>query len=151
MQATGFLPSRDGFSFRNDFEYPASRIGRAAPLAPGFGMAGGMCLAALDRWQAGRPLPVLPGPPAPGDILYEELFRRQVELLSHGAWDRILEWQGLPGIGRMLGPRGVGELTRTEWSRLRRSLEAGMPALLCVLRTRGPFANPSENPFVLAY
>ena len=151
MQATGFLPSRDGFSFRNDFDYPASRLGRAAPLAPGFGLAAGMCLAALDRWQAGRPLPVLPSAPAPGDVLYEELVRRQVELLGHGAWDQILDWQGRPGVGGLFGPRGVGELTRTEWSRVRRSIERGMPALLCVVRTRGPFANPSENPVVLAY
>ena len=151
MQATGFLPSRDGFSFRNDFEYPASRLGRAAPLAPGFGLAAGMCLAALDRWQAGRPLPVLATAPAPGEVLYEELIRRQVELLSHGGWDTILDWQGRPGLGGLLGQRGVGELTRGEWSKLRRSLERGMPALLCVMRTRGPFANPSENPIVLAY
>ena len=151
MQATGFLPSRDGFSFRNDFDYPASRLGRAAPLAPGFGLAAGMCLAALDRWQAGRPLPVLAAAPAPGEVLYEELIRRQVELLSHGGWDAILDWQRRPGMGSLLGPRGVGELTRAEWGRLRRSLERGMPALLCVMRTRGPFANPSENPIVLAY
>lgn len=151
MEGTGFLPSRDGFPFRNDFDYPATRLGRSAPLAPGFGLAGGMCLSALDRWQAGRPLPVPPGAPEPGDVLYEELARRQVELLNHGAWDRILEWQRRPGVGGFVGERGVGELTRLEWRRARRSLERGMPVLLCVLRTRGPFANPSENPFVLAY
>src|SRR5688500_8240834 len=123
MQGTGFLPSRDGFPFRNDFDYPASRLGRAAPLAAGFGLAGGMCLAALDRWQAGRPLPVPPASPAPGDVLYEELARRQVELLNHGAWDRILEWQRRPGVGGVFGERGVGELTRAEWARARRSLD----------------------------
>lgn len=150
MQATAFLPSRDGFSFRNDFEYPASRVGRAAALAQGYGLAGGMCLSALDRWLSGRPLPQLPTPPQPGDPLYEEFVRRQIELLGRGAWDRILDWQSRPGLGHVMGASGVGELTRGEWRRLRRSLDAGRPAVLCVLRTRGPFANPSENPIVLA-
>ena len=76
MQGPAFLPSQDGFSFRNDFEYPATRLGRGAPLAQGFGLAAGMCVAALDRWCSGRPLPVLPASPPPGHPIYEEIVRR---------------------------------------------------------------------------
>lgn len=151
MQASHFLPSRDGFPFRNDFEYPPSRVGRGAPIAQGYGLAGGMCLAALDRWLTGRPLPSPDAAPQPGQPLYEELTRRQVELLGQGTWSRILDWQSRPGVRRRLGPAGLAELTRREWVRLRRSLDAGLPAIVCILRTRGPFANPSENPLLLAY
>src|SRR6266540_361684 len=56
VPTTGFIPSRHGFHFRNDF------AGKQV-IVPGFGevptrgRGGGMAYAALDYWYAGLPVP----------------------------------------------------------------------------------------------
>jgi hypothetical protein len=150
MATMPFRPSRHGFPFAGAFGYPGHAAGLAAPVAPGFGLAGGMCWAALDRYLSGRRLTRGIAQPEPGAPLHLELLQRQANAVARTGWDRLLAWQALPDRGRM-GGRGLGERSRREWAAVRRSLDAGTPLLLVLIRVRGAFANPTENQFVLAY
>lgn len=140
---TGFLPSRDGFAFTNN--WPAApaitlptpagriRIGNAAA-----GLCGGMVLAALDYWHAGRRPPAQR--PAPGSPLYRYLVRRQVTSWHlPGGVARYYAWMNLPDADshldllghRLLPQRGLSSRTVAEqWPRLRASLDSGIPAAL---------------------
>ncbi len=150
MRPGTFEPSRHGFPFSARFIYPGSLLGLAAPLSPDFGLGGGMCWAALDRYLADRQLPALLERPRAGEPLYMELVQRQANTLANAGWAKLTEWQRRPDVGARFRP-GVAELTRREWRRVKRRLDRGLPVLLFVIRARGPFANPSENRQVLAY
>jgi hypothetical protein len=163
VQSESFRPSVHGFACANSFTYPGANLGLGAPLAADFGLAGGLCWAALDRYLAGRPVPA---PTATGlteaagagagaaagvgEELYLELVRRQANAVAAAGWPRVLEWQRLPDAGRRGAP-GVAELTRRELARARRLLDGGTPVLLLLVRGAGAHENPSVNRFVLAY
>lgn len=151
MRPGTFEPSRHGFPFSARFTYPGSLLGLTAPLSPDFGLGGGMCWAALDRYLADRQLPASLNRPGAGEPLYMELVQRQANTLANGGWAKVTEWQRRPDGGVRLRKPGVAELTRREWRRVKRRLDRGLPVLLFVIRERGPFANPSENRQVLAY
>jgi hypothetical protein len=150
MQATPFRPSRNGFPFPNAFACPSAVLGLAQPPLPGFGLAAGMCWAALDRYFMQRRIERNMDRPANGDALHMELLLRHANALARARWDEISAWQQLPDTAR-LGNPGLGELSRLEWRRVRASLDAGRPILLMLIRAAGRYANPTENSFVLAY
>ncbi|MGH7476266.1 MAG: hypothetical protein ACRELD_08250, partial [Longimicrobiales bacterium] len=151
MRGPSFIPSQHGFPFASHFSIPGQLLGLGAPLSPAFGLCGGMCWAALDRFLAGRAVARDLVPPGPAHPLFLELLQRQANALARSDWARVVTWQRLAAEGGRPGDPGTAELTRREWLKARRSLDAGVPVLLWVVRTSGVFANPSENPQVLAY
>lgn len=151
MSTTEFRPSVHGWAFGNTFRYSPSVLGLSTPVAPGFGLCGGMCWTALDRYFAQR-LPQALETPSPGEPLYEEVLQRQVNALAHGVWADIHAWHEKPDARRWLWQRhDAGSGSLAGYGAVRRSLAAGRPVLLCLIRVEGPFANPTANHMVLAW
>lgn len=150
MSGTEFRPSVHGWAFQNRFRYPASMLGLSVPVSPAFGLCGGMCWSALDRYHAER-LPTALDAPSPGEPLYEELLQRQLNALASNGWRRVHEWQAKPDVSSRFRRNDIGTATLAEFRRVRRLLDSGEPALLHLVRMAGPFANPTENLQVLAW
>ncbi|HEX9108935.1 MAG TPA: hypothetical protein VF832_16930, partial [Longimicrobiales bacterium] len=145
-----FRPSRHGFPFANEYDYSGHQLGRGAPVAATFGLGAGLCWAALDRYLGGRRIPRPLAAPQPGGPLYLELVQRQANAIMRMGWEKALRWQRLPDEGSG-STAGLSEMTRVEWRWVRRSLDAGTPVLLFLIRATGAFESPFENLFVLAY
>jgi hypothetical protein len=160
-----FLPSRDGFAFRNAWPpAPAlqvrTRFGSIGVGNAAGGLCGGMVFAALDYWHAGLAPP--PGQPTPDSPLYRFIVRRLLDSwhLPAGV-ARYYRWMNLTDRDSTLDLRGRRVLTRPgvsrrtvelEWPRLRASLAAGVPAALGVVTVAS--ANPLQlgrNHQVLGY
>src|SRR6266496_3084749 len=128
VPTTGFIPSRHGFHFRNDF------AGKQV-IVPGFGevptrgRGGGMAYAALDYWYAGLPVPThraedfdSVGVPHDGSRLFD----------SFATWTarQFVTWT-LAADQPTWGDAGVAARTRQEQlPRLRRAIDAGRPVVL---------------------
>lgn len=150
---SGFLPSRDGFAFTNDWP-PAPAITLLTPVGKigignaAAGLCGGMVFAALDYWHARLTPPAQR--PEPGSPLYRFLVRRLITSWHiPGGVARYYGWMNLPDgdshldlLGRrLLSERGTSSRTIAgQWPRLRASLDRGTPAVL------GLVAVASTNP-----
>ncbi len=148
-RATAFLPSRNGFHFRNAFaDEPVVtvlrrwRIGRA-----GNGLCGGMVFAARDFFEAGRAVPPDEGPPEAGSRLYRYVVRRLIAafnlptgVIRYGCW-------------MLLSDDAVRARTwHTQWPRVRTVIDEGHPCPMGIVTVRG--RNPAQmrhNHVVLAY
>ncbi len=142
-----FRPSAHGWPFPDDYDCPAALIGLGRPVAPEFGLAGGMCWTALDRFLAGRRIARTTHAPGPEDALYAEFVLRLTNALAKDVIARASSAQRLPAEGR---GRSLGHLSRSEWATARREMDAERPILLLLLRDTGPFADPTDSRFVLA-
>jgi hypothetical protein len=142
-----FRPSVHGWPFPDEYDCPAALIGLGRPVAPEFGLAGGMCWAALDRFHADRRIPRTVRAPGPEDATYAEFVLRLTNVLAKDVIGRAASAQRLPATGR---GRSLGRVSRAEWAVARRELDAGRPVLLYLLQDAGPFADPTEGRFVLA-
>lgn len=113
QRTEGFLPSRDGFVFRNKFTgspLPAalrnaesgplkavkSGIGDGLPTE--YGLCGGMSLASADFYLSKRAMPEDGKAPAQGTDLYEYLYQRQTDSMgSLGVMAlKFWRWMNLP-------------------------------------------------------
>ena len=142
-----FRPSVHGWPFADEYDCPAALIGLGRPVAPEFGLAGGMCWAALDRFHADRRIPRTVRAPGPEDATYAEFVLRLTNVLAKDVIGRAASAQRLPATGR---GRSLAQVSRAEWAVARRELDAGRPVLLFLLQDTGPFADPTEGRFVLA-
>ncbi len=151
---TGFRPAEHGFRFANRFLWPRAGQGRGWTLAravlrllgmntTALGLCGGMCLAALDLYHLGRPVPKRDAPPSAGDALFRYLLRRQIDSYSGPRVPlRVLAW-----MWRRDGH--LDRLTIAQFLHLRARLDAGAPTPLVLVRTRG-ISDPTANHQVLA-
>lgn len=147
VRVEGFLPSRCGFRFANEFD----RAPMVSVAGVGFGdasqgLCGGMAFAALDLFHAGAEPSRLAEPPAAGSPAFRYLVKR-----AFASFDlpigpaKYYVWTVLPDAGGPLGSGGVWSRTAArEWPRLRRLIEGGTPAPLGLIRVR------SANPMALA-
>ncbi|HSM37609.1 MAG TPA: hypothetical protein VK837_14500 [Longimicrobiales bacterium] len=142
-----FRPSVHGWPFPDEYDCPAALIGLGRPVAPEFGLGGGMCWAALDRFHADRRIPRTVRAPGPEDATYAEFVLRLTNILAKDVIARAAAAQRLPATGR---GRSRARVSRAEWAVARRELDAGRPVLLFLLQDAGPFADPTEGRFVLA-
>jgi hypothetical protein len=148
LSAVDFRPSRDGFRFGNS--WPRGAPVRLAGVGLGRvygGLCGGMAYEARRAWLAGEPLPPDTMAPAHGPLA-DRLFRAQLASLGLPAGPLRYLWFQLP-----LNDHGRRELTLAEGlPRVRRSLEAGVPALVGLIRvvTWDP-RKVVENHVVLGY
>lgn len=173
---TGFDPEVHGFGFGNRFSGGAvvselARRGllekltglmippalstaislvRDASFWGTFGLCGGMCWAALDRYLSGQPVPTQASPPGPDSDLFGSLVTRQAHSMEGRAMmARCLRWQVMPDSG-WWWPWTVGGLTeRGEWPKLKLALDAGRPESLCLIRAKG-LASPASHHQVVA-
>jgi hypothetical protein len=127
----GFRPSRDGFRFGNS--WPRGAPVRLAGMGLGRvygGLCGGMAYSAGRAWLTGRELPGDTFAPARGPLA-DRLFRAQLASLDLPLGPLRYLWFQLPAVGdarrhRLTLTRGLPGL--------RRSLDAGRPALLGLVR-----------------
>ena len=136
MPATGFVPSKHGFHFANDFE---SKV----VIVPGFGdvatrgRGGGMAFAALDYWYTGLPVPTHrpedfhgAGVPEDGTRLADYLYKRLFDSFATGSACQFVTLTLAADQPTWADP-GVLARTRDEaLPRLRRRLDAGRPVVL---------------------
>jgi hypothetical protein len=144
---SGFLPSRDGFRFRNTFaNQPVLRLGALKIGRAGNGLCGGMVFAARDFFESGVPVPVDDVPPPAGSSLFCFIVLRL-----------FAAFNGPVGIGRywrwmLRTDEDVLERTRaTSWPRVRAAIDHGHPCPIGVVTVQGP--NPAQlrhNHVVLA-
>ncbi len=161
----GFLPSKTGLHFPNDFpSVPLFTI----PVPPvnvpigdaSNGLCGGMVFTVRDYFQAGSPPPETTVPPSSGP-LYDHMVRRLSMSfeLPFGPWrymnlmnpDLPDHETDLSKIG--LAPHGrAWQMINVEWPRIRADLDADRlaPMALVLVKTHDPF-RLGENHQILAY
>jgi hypothetical protein len=136
VPGTGFIPSKHGFHFANEFD---SKV----VLVPGFGevptrgRGGGMAFAALDYWYAGLPVPTHrpedfqdASVPPDGTRLADYLYKRLFDSFAIDSARQFVTWT-LAADQPTWADAGVRARTRDETlPRLRRSIDAGRPAAL---------------------
>lgn len=130
---TKFLPAQNGFRFINSFD-PISKLPFISSLHPSrlvIGLCGGMCYTALDYFYAGQQPPDFQDPAQLNPDLLAHLYERQAESMSPLFLARLVDWL-------LRDDAYVAYLTRgVEMIRLRTMLDAGYPAVLCLVRTHG--------------
>jgi hypothetical protein len=139
---TTFVPSKHGFHFRNGLPIVPKFL--RGLLNPKWGVCGGMCWSALDRYFAGEPIPDTKETPLPGSPLYKELFWRQVDTTSSWRWLKTIVWQNRFN-------KTMARLTREqEWPKAKESIDKGIPITLCIIRVPPIVGIPTANHQVLA-
>ncbi len=148
---TNFVPQVNGLKFINRFEFPnLSTINlpliHSGPISLGeiiYGLCGGMCFTALDYFKAGLAIPDITNVNDINLGLFSYLWNRQLNSLSIGVVEKIISW--MLSDDQTLAQKVAQE----EVPKLRASLDAGQPAVLCLIRVRG-FSNPTQNHQVTA-
>lgn len=138
---TTFVPSTHGFHFRNGISIVPKFL--RSIFDPAFGVCGGMCWAALDRYFAGEPIPSTTTTPLPGSPLYKELFWRQMDTTASWRWLKVVAWQNTSN-------KKLAELTRNELPKVIKSIDKGIPITLCLIQGRPITSFPTCNHQALA-
>lgn len=145
---SNFQSLSNGFRFVNRFALPFSTdirlpiVGEIDLSKVVYGLCGGMCFAALDYFNSGKPMPAytqvdqLP----PGYLSY--LWERQLDSLGLVVLPRVIEWM-------LRSDKDVAvRVSRYEVPKLRRQLDQGKPVVLALVRGRG-VEDPTQNHQVL--
>jgi len=153
---TGFDPRAHGFHFANDFVDKAVTIPGHGEVATD-GRCGGMAYAALDYWFAGLPIPSHRAGDFPDKAVPED-GTRLADYIHKRLFDSFATWSARQFVTWTLAAdhptwsyRGVADWTRAEQlPRLRRSIEAGRPAVLGLVASRR-LDEVARNRQVVAY
>lgn len=146
---TTFSPLKNGWQFVNYFQahipvsYQLPLVGTVDLNNVVFGLCGGMSAGALDFYYAQAALPTYNRPDAIDSRLLTFLVQRQVQSLPVTIVLRIVDWM------MQEDAELASRMTRLEIPKLRRSLEGGNPAVLCLIRVHG-MNSPAENHQVVA-
>jgi hypothetical protein len=148
---TSFVPQVNGLKFVNRFEFPnltniSLPLIHSGPISLGeiiYGLCGGMCFTALDYFKSGLAVPNIANVNDINLGLFFYLWDRQLNSMSIGAVEKIIAWM-------LSDDQTLAEkVAQDEVPKLRSSLDAGQPAVLCLIRARG-FSNPTQNHQVTA-
>jgi len=145
---TDFQVSQYAFQFPNSFS-----IDNLIPDITGpwkMGLCGGMSAGALHRFNHKCAVPTQSVTPASGSPLYEELLERQLVTLSDGVLGKIFEWTQAPDVPHTHTIESIRQRQKAEWPILQSYIDAGKPAILCLIRAEGYFADITKNHQVLA-
>ncbi len=145
---TNFSAYNQGFRFPNAFDFSFEfDLPFLPPVKTGnllYGLCGGMCFAALDYYHASKPLPIQKDIPDDGTPLHLYLAQRQVDSLALPRVPlKVMEWM-------LMDDEEVWGLTvKSEFPKLRTSLEGHEPAVLALVRGKG-VSDPTRNHQVIA-
>jgi hypothetical protein len=135
----GFLPSRNGFMFRNSFSgyflpYSTPAFMSSRKVTSAYGLCGGMCAAVYDFILAGRTIPQNIEVPRQGTRLQRYIFQRQMDSLGGlgEALVKVAQWTSLPNDT----PVGTYRRTADEFSQLRQKLDEGNLVILALIYAR---------------
>ena len=159
MPRTSFKPSLHGFHFPNSFSSEEilaelQSVPRWLHLDDVWGLCGGMCFAALDRFFRQESMPSLTAPPRGGTILFSELLSRQIASVDSVGWSKILDYQIRPDEGRWYEfQHSLGHLSESlEWPSIRHKIDSGIPTTVCLIRSpRWNLARIGNNHQVVVY
>jgi len=134
-----FLPSRNGFRFRNSFSgyflpFSTPAFMSSHKVASVYGLCGGMCAAVYDFVLAGRAIPQNIEVPRQGTRLQRYLFQRQMDSLG-GLGEgvvKVAQWTSLPDET----PVGTYRRTADEFSPLCQKLDEGNLVILALIYAR---------------
>jgi hypothetical protein len=134
----GFLPSRYGFHFRNQWPSdPARTIDLGFVHIPigdtGRGLCGGMAFAARDRFQRMENAPPDLAPPKPGEPLFKEIVDRQFDSFGTLFSVPLRFWAASAGdqAGR------DRETVRDAWPAIKSGIDGGAPPMVGLVRLAG--------------
>ena len=141
----GFLPSRYGFRFRNQWPPQPARTIHLGPLRipigdTGRGLCGGMVFAARARFERGEDAPADVEPPKAGTALFKEIVDRQFDSFGRLFMVPLRFWlAALPIRGQAARDR---ETVREAWPAIEAAIDRGEPAMvgLVQLATWNPLA-----------
>jgi hypothetical protein len=133
----GFLPSRYGFRFRNEWAPNPVRTFGVGPLRIPFGNAarglcGGMVFAARDRFERGEDAPLDAQPPAPETPLFREIVDRQFASFGFLLADVPFRFWRAAALGG--GGGRERETALRAWPAIRAEIDAGRPAMVGLIR-----------------
>lgn len=148
-QLTAFDPARHGWPFGNLYHY-APGVGPVRLPSIELGFCGGMVFSAIDRFYAGEPMPAGLAAPRQGEPLFDLLFKRQRQTLIGGVTVKTYAWQLRADEDRGSTP-GLGTRTTREWQRVRQSIDAGQPAVICLIREQGVLGKVWNNHQVVVH
>ena len=140
MVTTAFRPSSHGWPFDNEWTQ--------------YGVCGGMCWSALDKFYRGEFISNSVNNPTPESFLWNEIYSRQMDSCSPAVIAKLYEWHVYrPDTGQDLNPyHSIGHLVQTEeWPRTRAEIDANRPVPLMLVRKGGLPFDIYENHQVLAY
>jgi hypothetical protein len=163
MPETGFLPSRDGLAFINNWPKHSDVVVKIPVVGDvvigdaSRGLCGGMVFTALDGFTAKLPPPSAPQPP-PGTPLFDYIVRRLI-----ASWHvpegiaKYLQWMNTTThtsrFMEITGHHGVASWTvKDEWQKVKADLDAGQPSPLGLVTVESNDPRRlSDNHQVLAY
>ena len=138
QRQTIFDPRRHGWPFANIYPYRMGIGPLRIPPSIILGFCGGMVFSALDRFYAREPMPATGPAPVQGEPLFYALLRRQRQTLNGGVMLRTWRWQ-------VKSDAELARLTTEEWATVKRSIDAGHPVVICLIRAEGAFGKVWEN------
>ena len=131
-----FLPSRNGFMFRNSFPgyflpYTPPAFMRSRKISSTYGLCGGMCSAAYDFTLAKINIPQSEEVPHRGSRLHRYLFRRQLDSLGGLGQEvvKVAQWTSLPDDTLV----GTQRRTTDEFNQLHQKLDDRNPIILALI------------------
>ena len=133
----GFLPSRYGFRFRNQWPQQPARTIDLGPLRipigdTGRGLCGGMVFAARARFDRGEGGPEDLEPPTAGTALFKEIVDRQFDSFGRLFAVPLRFWlAAMPIRGQAARDR---ETVREAWPAIKASIDRGEPAMVGLVR-----------------
>jgi len=135
---SGFLPSRYGFHFRNQWPSAAARtINLGLVKIPigdtGRGLCGGMAFAARDRFARGEAAPPDLAPPPQGAALFKEIVDRQFASFGSFFSAPIRFW--LSSAGNQAGRDR--ETVRDAWPAIKTAIDKGELPMVGLVRLAG--------------
>jgi len=143
---TAFKVEKHGFHFHNSFSVDnivneITGVDFDLLIDWNYGLCGGMCWAALDRYYGKEMIPERTTTPQEGN-LFRELVRRQIDFLKKG-WtiSKTLLYQSLPTHGDNIPDEGsLGYKTQiNEWPKIKEKLKDGIPVTMVLIRVLNPF------------
>ncbi|MFE0201144.1 hypothetical protein ACFW0I_36150, partial [[Kitasatospora] papulosa] len=143
---TGFDPARQGFQFRNNFQYKPLFDVRLR------GLCGGMAYTALDHFHNGRRIPQQQTLPATGSPLYQNIFGRQVTSIADNLdkWGELtfnpFGWRNREFFNWGLQGFGGGRLEE-----LREAIDAGTPVPLGLYKQDADIFGPHHQVVAVGY
>ena len=155
---TAFDPKVHGFNFANSFsaeEIMDELLSAPSWLVPDdtWGLCGGMCFAALDRYFRGEAVPETTSAPGKGDPLFSELVSRQMDSVDSVGVTKILDYQARPDEGAWYEfQHSLGYYTQAnQWPSVKAKLVAGIPTTICLIRAGRLLGNIGKNHQVVVW